>query len=73
MSISDQQEEDLFLDMALKEEVSNLPTKQRIAIAMIAAGYTQEECGKVLGVTRAAVGFIRKNAVATLRRTLPHA
>lgn len=71
--ITDQQEEDLFLAMALQDEVDRLTEKQRVAVAMIAAGYTQEECGKVLGVTRAAIGFIRKNAIATLRRTLPHA
>lgn len=63
-------EDDLFTYMMLRRAVHNLPDKHRAVIALRMAGYKQKECGAILGVTRAAIGFIQKRAIEMLRQEL---
>jgi len=44
-----------------------LPNKERAVLALRMAGYTQRECGAVIGMTRSAVGIIYKRSLALLR------
>lgn len=64
------EEEQLISEMLLAEAVQKLPPKQRMVVALRAAGYTQQECGVILGLTRAAIGFIHKQALTQIRKLL---
>jgi RNA polymerase sigma factor (sigma-70 family) len=64
------EEEQMMSEMLLDEAVQKLPPKQRVVVALRAAGYTQQECGVILGLTRAAIGFIHKQALAKIRQSL---
>lgn len=66
--INRSEEEEISNRLELVELISKLPVKQRVVVALRAAGYTQEECGKILGVTRAAIGFSYKRAVRRMRQ-----
>jgi DNA-directed RNA polymerase specialized sigma24 family protein len=56
--------------LTLREAVSKLPDKLRAVVALRSSGYTQKECGEILGVTRAAIGFAQKRAILKLRRLI---
>jgi DNA-directed RNA polymerase specialized sigma24 family protein len=67
MRLSDDEEGQIFTEMALYDAVKQLSTKQRMVVALITAGYTREECSTILGITRQAVGFIYKRAIRKMR------
>lgn len=52
----------IFLEAAL----DMLPEKERAVIALRLAGYTQKECGSIVGLTRAAIGTIYKRGLEML-------
>jgi len=60
-------EEGVINNMHLMSMFTDLPPKQQVVLALRTAGYTQKECGIILGVTRAAVGFNYHRAVQLLR------
>lgn len=66
-------EDDLFSNLSLAAAVNQLPNKYKAVIALRLAGYTQKECGSLLGFTRSAVGFIQKKALAQLKELLDDA
>jgi RNA polymerase sigma factor (sigma-70 family) len=69
MSSITSEEEDRIIDhMLLISAVHRLPPKQQVIVALRSAGYTQQECGDIVGMTRAAIGFIYKRAVRRLRQ-----
>jgi len=53
--------------VAIDEIISKLPVKEKVVIALRLAGYTQRECGVMIGMTRSAVGIIYKRAINLLR------
>jgi RNA polymerase sigma factor (sigma-70 family) len=68
--ITGEEEDSIIEKMLLTEAISKLPPKQRAVVALISAGYTQNECGRIFGMTRAAIGFIHKKALSHLRRLI---
>lgn len=64
------EEEQIVDELLLDQAVQKLPPKQRMVVALRSAGYTQQECGVILGLTRAAIGFIHKQALAQIRQAL---
>lgn len=56
--------------LILKDAIANLPVKERVVTALRSAGYTQRECGEIMGITRSAIGFAEKRALHKLRKTL---
>jgi len=53
--------------LAIEETVDKLPVKEKVVLTLRLAGYTQRECGFIIGMTRSAVGIIYKRAVTLLR------
>lgn len=43
--------------MVLEDILDDLPETERAILAMVSAGYTTQEIGKVLGVTRQAISY----------------
>ncbi len=60
----DSQEQSILLE----DSIDRLPQKEKAVLALRYAGYTQHECGVIIGVTRSAVGFIHKRAIAMVKR-----
>ena len=56
--------------MDLERAIQGLTDKQREALALWLQGYTQEEIGKALGITRRAVGRRLERAFERMRRCL---
>lgn len=52
----------------LKNKIRKLPDKQKVIIALQAAGYSQKESGTIIGVTGSTVGIIFKRAIGKLRK-----
>ena len=65
-------EEEISADLAIiiENEVKRLPPNERVVVALRAAGFTQEECGKLIGLTRPAVGAIHSRAMDALKERL---
>jgi DNA-directed RNA polymerase specialized sigma24 family protein len=55
-------EEETLLRMQLVAAVDKLPPKLKIVVALLSAGYTQQESANILGLTRGAIGLIFKRA-----------
>ena len=66
--ITGEEEDRIFSHMLLIAAVHKLPAKQQVIVALRTAGYTQQECGEIVGMTRAAIGFIYKRALKRLRQ-----
>ena len=52
--------------LLLLEALRKLPEKERAIVALRVAGYTQKECGQIVGLTRAAIGGIYKRGLTAL-------
>lgn len=63
-------EEETLLRLELVEAVAQLPPKLRIVTALLSAGYSQQECASILGLTRGAVGLIYKRARTSIENIL---
>ena len=63
-------EDKIISRLLLLEAVQRLQPKYAAVIALRSAGYSQQECGVILGVTRAAIGFIQKRAIKEIRKIL---
>ena len=61
-------EDDLFTNMVLREAIQELDPVRKAVISLRAAGYTQQECGTILGLTGVAVGLIYRKTVLQLRQ-----
>jgi DNA-directed RNA polymerase specialized sigma24 family protein len=70
MDTSHEEEVSIINLIDLNEAIKKLPIKLRTIAALRTAGYTQRECGEILGVTRAAIGFAEKRAYASLANFL---
>lgn len=68
MAISEEEENSIIDTMMLSESMQKLSKKYRLVLALYLSGYNQRECGVILGITRAAVGFIYKKATAALSK-----
>lgn len=64
------QGDDIELRILLEDAIKKLPPKQQVVVALREAGYSQMECGVIIGMTRAAVGFIQKKSLFNLRGIL---
>lgn len=61
-------EEQLFEKMTLQDAVRQLTQVRRIIVALRSAGYTQQDCGVILGLTGVAVGLIHRRAIEQIRQ-----
>lgn len=63
-------EDQASLYASLGEEVQRLPVKEKIVVALRSAGYTHNDCHLIIGLTRAAIGYIERRAFAKLKVAL---
>lgn len=70
MGISTDEENLIFDRIALNDAIQQLSVKQRVVVALILAGYNRDESGKIMGLTRQAVGAIHKRAIKRIRSYL---
>ena len=60
----------LLVSLVLRDAVDRLPDNLRAVVALRFAGYTQQECAGVLGMTRANIGAMHKRALLRLAETM---
>ena len=60
-------DEMILLGIDIKRSFDKLTAKHRAIVALRMAGYTQRECGEIVGLTRAAVGISYKKAKTIIR------
>jgi DNA-directed RNA polymerase specialized sigma24 family protein len=65
-----QDENDFFTVIDLAAAIDQLPVKHRVVMALWAAGYNQRECGEIVGLSRAAIGIIRKKTALALQEAV---
>jgi DNA-directed RNA polymerase specialized sigma24 family protein len=65
-----EEEEAIIRKLLLIEAVQLLPPKYKAVLALRMAGYSQRECGQIMGLTRAAIGFIQKKSLIRTREIL---
>jgi hypothetical protein len=56
--------------LALEEIISKMSPRKQIVVALMSAGYTQEECGTIIGLTRAAIGYTYNTILREMRTSL---
>jgi len=60
-------EENIHNNVTVKHAIEKLSDKERVVLVLRASGYTQLECSRIIGSTRAAVGFIQKRGLRKIR------
>lgn len=65
-----EQEDSINTDVLIRTAIQRINPKYQAVLAMRSAGFTQAECGLILGVTRAAIGFIYKRGIQELREVM---
>lgn len=50
--------------------IMQLTDKERVVVALRLSGYTQKECGEIIGMTRAAAAAIYKRGVDHLAKSI---
>lgn len=65
--LNPQQENALLQHIMLKKLVDKMDTRSRAVIALIAAGFTQADTSKLLGISRSSVGSVYRKTLVTLR------
>lgn len=66
-NLTTNEEDSIFDSLMLMDVIQDLTVKQRVVVALRSAGYSQLEAGKILGMTRAAIGIIFKRAIQAIR------
>lgn len=64
------EEDDILLKIQLEDAIKDMPIKLRAVVALLSAGYTQQESARILGITRGAVGMIYKRARLAIEEKL---
>lgn len=65
-----EQEETIHNRITLKESIRRLHPRHRAVLALRMAGFTQKDCGIVLGVTRPAIGHMHRRALEEIRKAM---
>lgn len=60
-------EEGIHDGVIVRDAIARLSDKERVILVLRASGYTQLECSRIIGSTRAAVGFIQKRGLRKIR------
>jgi transcriptional regulator len=68
--LNSEEESSLANLILVKEKMYKLPPIQRIVLVLRLCGFTQKECGELLGTTRAAIGYIYKRAIKNIKELI---